>query len=79
MVRLTIDIEQKGNPIMAKTITATMLDISVEHEGIQATEDEINVVQKILDKINPICKGQIWNETKKTNEECLNEVMNLFK
>ena len=75
MVRITIDIEQKGNPILAKTITATRLEVSIEHEEIQATEDKINVAQKI----NPDCKHQIWNETKKTNEECLNEVMNLFK
>lgn len=46
MVRVTIDIEQKGMPIFAKTITATRLEVSVEHEGISATEDEINVAQK---------------------------------
>lgn len=79
MVRLTIDIEQKGMPILAKTIIATRLEVSVEHEGIQATDDEISVAEKIINKINPDCKHQIWNETKKTNEECLNEVMNLFK
>lgn len=79
MLRLTIDIEQKGRPILAKTITATRLEVSVEHEEISATEDEINVAQKILNKINPDCKNQIWNETKKSNEECLEEVKNLFK
>lgn len=79
MVRLTIDIEQKGSPILAKTIAATSLEVSVEHKEISATEAEIDVAQKILNKINHNCKRQIWNETKKTNEECLNEVMNLFK